>query len=132
MPNSRLPTDDETPTDADDFGLGYGAKGKGVDRAFQEAKPDITVGPSSGLPQGADVEKIQGKDWQTVESASELPTGGKNEYRTPYGFGNPMNVLDTIVDNDTPHKLPDEDSLNSPSSENIRRLSASVRGKIHA
>ena len=48
----------DPPTDADDFGLGYGdpRSGEGVDYAFLEAKPGYDVGPASVLPQGTDPE----------------------------------------------------------------------------
>ncbi len=130
MPSS-YPTTDSTPTDADDFGLGYGAKGKGVSHSEMEAKPGITVDPTSMLPSGGDVEKIQGKDWQSVSSSSDLPTGERNLQTTPYGFGNPMSHLDTIVDNSAPHKPIDEGSLETPST-NIRKLAALVRGTTYA
>lgn len=49
--NSNLPSDD-TPTEADDFGLGYGAKGQGSN-GYGTKNPDGrgVWGPQSGLPQ---------------------------------------------------------------------------------
>ena len=49
--NSNLPSDTDTPTDADDFGLGYGAKGQGSN-GYSTKNPDGkgVWGPQSELP----------------------------------------------------------------------------------
>lgn len=49
--NSNLPSDTDTPTDADDFGLGYGAKGQGSN-GYGTKNPDGkgVWGPQSDLP----------------------------------------------------------------------------------
>lgn len=48
--NSALPDDSETPTEGDDFGLGFGAKGQGLDHPRRNTDGRGEWGPRSGLP----------------------------------------------------------------------------------
>lgn len=48
--SSVMPDDSETPTDGDDFGLGYGAKGTGLDHPRRNTDGRGEWGPRSELP----------------------------------------------------------------------------------
>ena len=128
---SQLPYD-PTPTDADDFGvgdLGSGPSGKGIDRAFLDAKPGITLGPASDLPEGTPSHPIPGRDRR---GDSELPTGNSNEETTVYPYDNSRGTLETVVDTTTEWIFPGEARPRGSVSSCIRHLSSLLKGKSNA
>jgi hypothetical protein len=107
---SNLPSDDETHGEANDFGLGYGAKGQGSE-GYGTKNPDGrgVWGPQSGLPDdpsgatkdpnsgsGPYQDTLSPSDYWTAVATSELPFDGPDGVaRSDYyegGKGNQFNV----------------------------------------
>lgn len=147
---------DETPTDANDFGLGIGdpRDGEGVDHSSLEYKPGITPSPHSGLPDGSDPETFRrngpdgdnrqvnhprrerttptippARPQDTTHSMSELPGEDQySEHEEYYNLGDSSML--TVEDISRPKKDQPSDpwpDWDTHLSSRIRHLAASIR-----
>lgn len=142
----------DTPTDADDFGLGIGdpRDGRGLDHSSLQAKPGINPDSASGLPDGSAPETYRRRgpngpsdrvndpshlrktptdpphDVTSPQNMSELPGAPRMEHDEHYNLGE--GDMFTVEDLNTPKLDQISDPWVRKTSSQIRGLAALVRG----